>query len=316
MKNITIKQYKPDYYSLWNEFVAKAKNATFLFHRDFMEYHQDRFEDFSLLIFEDEKLVSILPANRVGDCVFSHQGLTYGGFVFDKKTKVNQVFEYLDATLLFLKMNQVKKFILKPIPIFYSKTMSSEIDFYLFQLKADLFKKDLNLSVILNEYLVISKSKLKKYRKTLSLDIIIKQNEDFSMFWNDVLTPRLIKKYDVKPVHTLAEIQNLAKYFPNNIKQFDAYFEGKIVAGITVFESENVVKSQYGATTDKGEEIRALDFLFINLIKKYSSEGKKFFDMGIVTDTNFKNGFNIGLLQQKEELGSVVFEQNHYLITL
>ncbi|MFT7252078.1 MAG: hypothetical protein ACI9FW_001834, partial [Flavobacterium sp.] len=40
MKEITIKQYTPDYYPLWNEFVAKAKNATFLFHRDFMEYHQ------------------------------------------------------------------------------------------------------------------------------------------------------------------------------------------------------------------------------------------------------------------------------------
>jgi hypothetical protein len=37
---------------LWNEFVAHAKNATFLFHRDFMEYHSDRFEDYSLLIFD------------------------------------------------------------------------------------------------------------------------------------------------------------------------------------------------------------------------------------------------------------------------
>ena len=54
MKNYFIKKYQPTDYHLWNEFVANAKNATFLFHRDFMEYHSDRYEDFSLLIFDEK----------------------------------------------------------------------------------------------------------------------------------------------------------------------------------------------------------------------------------------------------------------------
>ena len=36
----------------WDRFIATAKNATFLFQRDFMDYHQDRFEDFSLMIYK------------------------------------------------------------------------------------------------------------------------------------------------------------------------------------------------------------------------------------------------------------------------
>jgi len=51
----TVEKYTKIHYQVWNKFVAQAKNATFLFHRDFMEYHQDRFEDFSLLVFDESQ---------------------------------------------------------------------------------------------------------------------------------------------------------------------------------------------------------------------------------------------------------------------
>ena len=53
-------------FDAWNTFVSKAKNATFLFHRNFMEYHKNRFQDFSLVVQEDQKWVAVLPANIVG----------------------------------------------------------------------------------------------------------------------------------------------------------------------------------------------------------------------------------------------------------
>ena len=100
-----IQKYSNEHYKEWNNFVAHAKNATFLFHRDFMEYHQDRFEDYSLLLFDDnQELIAVLPANRVGETLFSHLGLTYGGIVLQEKTKLSDfisiaksVFEYLNA---------------------------------------------------------------------------------------------------------------------------------------------------------------------------------------------------------------------------
>ena len=72
---------------IWNDFVSKSKNGTFLFHRDFIEYHSDKFDDFSLLVFFKQELVALLPANQVNNTIFSHQGLTYGGLILKQDIK-------------------------------------------------------------------------------------------------------------------------------------------------------------------------------------------------------------------------------------
>ena len=64
--------------------MIEAKNTTFLFQRDFMDYHRDRFEDYSLKVYKKEKLVALLPANINDNIVYSHQGPSYGGVVFTK----------------------------------------------------------------------------------------------------------------------------------------------------------------------------------------------------------------------------------------
>ena len=72
----------------WDAFAAASRNGTFLFRRDFMEYHSDRFEDASLLIYDGNKLLGLLPANRSrrdAATVESHGGLTYGGLLLGDK---------------------------------------------------------------------------------------------------------------------------------------------------------------------------------------------------------------------------------------
>ena len=54
--------YTPEYQSNWDNFVSAAKNGVFLFYRDYMEYHSDRFQDHSLLFFNDGRLVGLFPA--------------------------------------------------------------------------------------------------------------------------------------------------------------------------------------------------------------------------------------------------------------
>lgn len=310
MKNYTVKRYESNYFSDWNAFISKAKNATFLFHRNYMEYHSDRFEDFSLMVYDEKKLVAVFPANRVGETVYSHQGLTYGGLVLPLKIKANVTIEIIDAVVLFLKQNAVLELLYKQLPILYFSKVSNEIDYFLFQKGAHLLRKDMNLAINLSKDLMISKSKLKHFNKS-NANLQIVEETDFTFFWNYVLQPRLKDKYNLKPVHNLAEISLLKSYFPDNIKQFSAYFEEQIVAGITIFDFGNVIKSQYGSTTKEGEQLRALDFLYITLINKYKKEGKLYFDMGIVNENEGKE-FNSGLLNQKEELGCDIYNQDYY----
>ena len=62
-----IQCYEDSQKQVWDEFVGGSKNGTFLFFRDYMDYHRDRFEDHSLLIWEDNgRLIALLPANREG----------------------------------------------------------------------------------------------------------------------------------------------------------------------------------------------------------------------------------------------------------
>jgi len=315
LSTYTVKKYHKNDYKLWNEFISQAKNATFLFHRDFMEYHQDRFEDFSLLVFEGEKLKAVLPANKVGNAVHSHKGLTYGGLVYSHKLEAEKAELILDEIVLFLKENSIENFHYKPIPGFYFAEGNQEIDFFLFQKGALLERKEMNLCINLTLPLQISKSKMKHFRRIENLDLDIIEEQDFEPFWTTILEPRLLEKFNAQPVHTLQEISLLKQKFPQNIKQYSVYQNDEIIAGITIFETKNGVKSQYGATSDKGEQVRALDFLFINLLHRYKRKGKLFFDMGIVNDENEK-GYSSGLLKQKEELGCKVYNQDFYKITL
>lgn len=309
LKKYLVQKYTTENYDEWNEFVAKAKNATFLFHRDFMEYHQDRFEDYSLLLFDEtQKLRAIFPANRVGTVLHSHQGLTYGGLVFE--TNHNPIFtqKMVDSLLLFLKKESFTEVKIKIIPTIYNKSNTQEFDCYLHEIGAELLNREMNLIIDLRNEWKLSKSKFKHFKKAVAkLEMIAE--DDFSLFWNDVLIPRLSEKYDANPVHGLNEIQQLKEKFNSNIIQYSAYYEDEIVAGITIFKFDNVIKSQYGATTKAGEKLRALDFLFISLIQKFKNDGCFYFDMGTVSN-------NEGLLNQKIELGCDVFTNDFYCIKL
>ena len=313
MKSYTIRKYQSSDYSLWNEFVANAKNATFLFHRDFLEYHQDRFEDFSLLIFDEKNLLkAILPANRVGENLYSHQGLTYGGLVLQQKSKFQEVIGMMKTILQFLQNQHIVSLQLKQLPTIYHESPSDEMEYLSFILNAKLCRRD-SLSVInLETDFEFTSSRAEGIRRGTDLELEWKEEQDFTSFWNEILIPNLDQKFKTKPVHSLEEITFLKSKFPNNIRQFNVYKQGKIIAGTTVFESDFVSHSQYISADDSKNTTGSLDFLHNRLIT-YTFRNKKYFDFGISNENQGKN-INNGLLFWKEGFGARTVIQNFYEI--
>lgn len=306
----TIKKYHKHDYKIWNEFIAQAKNATFLFHRDFMEYHEDRFEDFSLLVFENEKLKAVLPANIKENSVYSHQGLTYGGLVYKEETKQVSVIEIFQAILFFLNENKLQKLHLKTLPSIYHLKPADEILYSLFLAEAKLIRRD-SLSVIdLSHENKISKLRKRGIQKAVSNQLIIKEEDDFELFWKEVLIPNLKIKHNANPVHSIQEMNSLKSFFPKNIHQFNVYFEDKIVAGTTVFETETVAHCQYISKNENHENLGSLDFLFHYLIKERFAE-KRFFDFGISNENQGRN-LNEGLSYWKESFGASTIIHDFY----
>ncbi len=312
MKNYTVKRYHENDYKDWNAFIGKAKNATFLFHRDFMEYHKDRFEDYSLIVLDKEKWVAVLPANVVGNEVFSHQGLTYGGLVYNEKMKLASVIGICKSILSFLNANKIEKLQLKLIPSIYHQKPAEELNYALFLANAQLIRRDSMAVIDLSQKILIASGRKEGVVKGKKNKLEIKEVDDFELFWNEILIPNLAKRHQAKPVHTLMEISRLKELFPNNIRQFNVYENEVIVAGTTIFESGNVAHSQYISGKEDKNELGGLDLLYFYLLTDIFKT-KRFFDFG-TSNENQGQKLNYGLSYWKESFGASTIVHDFYEI--
>ncbi|TYA58288.1 GNAT family N-acetyltransferase [Formosa maritima] len=313
MKFFLVKRYHPEYKSLWNDFVKHSKNGTFLCQRDFMEYHQDRFEDASFLIFKDEKLVAVFPANRKNELIYSHQGLTYGGLIINKDTSFKTVLIAFKSLLETCQSSGIHEMILKPTPRIYHSHPSDEIDYLLFKLQAELIRRDLTLAIDSRQPIEISSSNRKRgLKKSQKNELLVKEEVDFESFWNTILIPNLKEQHGVEPVHTLEEIAFLKSIFPNNIRQFNVYKDDVIVAGTTIFETNQVAHAQYISSNNDKQELGSLDMLFHHLIHKVY-KNKAYFDFGICNENQGKQ-INSGLQEWKESFGARNISHDFYSI--
>ncbi len=305
-----IEKYNSSYYTQWNAFVKDSKNGTFLFHRDFMEYHADRFEDHSLLVFEREKLLALLPANRVGKELHSHDGLTYGGLVYGSKIKLAQVIKMLQAVLKYLHDTGFDKLYMKLVPLIYHKQPAQEQDYALFLTGAHLVRKDSLCVYGLDLKPKFSKDRNQSIRRGSAHGLKISEDNDFESFWSNILIPNMQQKHDTAPVHSLEEIISLHEKFPENIRQFNVYHEDKIVAGTTIFVTDTVAHPQYISGNADKNKLGSLDYLYQYLINDVFCD-KKYFDFG---PSNLQQGkrLNTSLMFWKESFGARTVVQDFY----
>ena len=313
MSKYNVKRYSGDLKPLWNLFIASAKNATFLFDRDFMEYHADRFEDHSVMVFKADKLVAVLPANRVGETLLSHQGLTYGGLVLSAKAKLKEVLEIFSEILVFLDENQIKSLSIKILPSFYTKLPAQELEYLLFLADAKTDQVQTNSVLDYRNRLPIQKNRLEGLKKAARHELKIIETTYFSQFWNAILIPNLALKHQAKPVHSVEEITQLARRFPKQIRQFNVIDQNsKIVGGATIFETDQVAHVQYISGNEDKQQLGSLDFLFHHLINNIFAH-KKYFDFGTSTVNQGKN-LNAGLHYWKESFGARSLVQRSFRV--
>lgn len=313
--SIRIEKYNTEYKSVWDDFVSFSRNGTFLFYRDYMEYHSGRFQDYSLMFFEKNKLVALLPANISEQVFYSHQGLTYGGLILSEDTKIPQTIEIIDTVVKYLQENKVSKIIYKPIPHIYHRYPSEDDLYALFRNKAILISRNISSSINLSDKLGYSELRRRQIKKAEKQNLIVCESDSLPEFWA-VLEENLKKNHQAVATHSLGEIAHLKNQFPDNIRLFCTLKEDRVVAGCLIFETATVAHAQYISATKEGKECGALDLLFDYLIDQVFTT-KKYFDFGT---SNEDNGYflNEGLISQKEGFGArgVVYDTYQLNITL
>ena len=278
-----------------------------------MEYHRDRFTDHSLMVFDGNELVGLVPANLAADgSLVSHEGLTYGGLVVSRAATLRQVIACFHAVLHRLSGEQITKWLYKLIPGIYHTVPADEMAYALFLLEARLYRRDCATAVSESDRLSFSRNLRTLLKKAAESPVQIIQETTFQPFWEQVLVPQLALRHDARPVHSLEEITLLASRFPQQIKQFSAYCGGEIAAGATIYETPTVARAQYAAVTETGRQTGAQACLFNWLIEHY--QDKAYFDFG-TSHENAGRAINHGLLRWKEGFGGRCYAQDFYEIS-
>lgn len=303
MGEIVVTRYKSELQEKWNQFVVKSKNALFLFDRAYMDYHKSRFLDNSLVFWNEDDIVALLPANIKGDILISHGGLTYGGLLVDNNVKQHTVNDCIDVLIKYAKEAGINKIIYKPIPHIFHQQPSEEDLYGLFSRGAKL--KEVAASTVINLKGPLKMPKGRKAQiskaKREGVEVqVLNSEKDYKEFIN--LENEVLKsRHGVKAVHTAEELYLLHSRFPDKIHLFGAIYERNLIGGTVVFEYEDAVHTQYMASSEIGRSIGALDIVISEVINHYR-DSKRWLDFGISTE-NHGTFLNEGLISQKESFG-------------
>lgn len=297
---IEIRRYTAEMKSLWDAFVEGSKNGTFLFKRDYMDYHSDRFEDHSLICRDDKGLIiALLPANEKDGVLYSHQGLTYGGLIFDSRMVLARCIEAFEAIQKYLREAGFTKVVYKPVPNVYHQLPSDEDLFAIVNIcGASLTRRMLSSVVDLKNRLPLRQNRRTALNKARQSGIVVKKSEDFATFWT-ILEENLSKTYGAKPVHNLVEIERLRKSSPDNIHLLAGELSGRMLGGIVLYETSTVTHTQYISATDEGKKLGVIDAIMEHVM---STSEKRYLDIGTSAGDNGEL-LNQSLLFQKEGFG-------------
>lgn len=293
----------------WNAFVAQSKNGTFLFDRHYMDYHSDRFEDYSLMFYLRGRLYALLPANKKEDKLQSHMGLTYGGLVMDAKTTAALTVSLFNELNDYLRQHGFSKVLYKCVPWIYHQ-MASEEDLYAMSrtCNARLVSRDLGTVIIQRNTIRWERVRRRALKRAEEAGLVVEKSEDYAGFWR-VLENNLETKYGSKPVHTLQEMELLHSRFPDNIVLYVSKKGDEILAGIVIYVSSQVVRAQYSSATPLGKQLGAIDVIYDRIIN-HDYSGFPYFEFG-TSAVGHTNVINESLVFQKEGFGGrcICFDQ-------
>ena len=307
----SIRKYRSEDAWMWDKLVADSRQGTLLHYRGYMDYHADRFHDCSLIACRKRKPFAILPANVVENRLYSHQGLTYGGWLtphshFDGSDMLN----LFEAWIQWCDDNDIKEIFYKTVPHIYHRVPAEEDMYALFRYGATSWVTNLSSVIDMREIPAMNTLQKRHLKKTLSLNPWIRETEKSSDFM-PILEDCLKSRHDAMPVHTALELQSLKDKFSKNIRFFMAGTGDETEAEVCIYDTAGVAHCQYIATTETGRKNGTLTFLMHHLITT-TFASRRFFDFGTSNEDGGKV-LNSGLIHQKVGLGGrgVAYQSFH-----
>ena len=301
---IKVIPYQPSLRTTWDDLVKRSASPNILMFRDYIEYHANRFDEHSLVLYKDEKPIGVFPAatnpNNMDEIV-SHPGLTFGGVMLAHNLNQDYTLEFIQEILHYYRNLEFKRIIYKSMPQIYSKKPNEQAEYFLWKLDFLCSRLDLSVSIDLQNENPWSSRRIRALKKASKSVTISHDLEYLNDFW-EILSVNLKTKHGAIPTHSLSEMQFLLAKFPSNILPTFALIDGSCVGGVINYTSERVHHAQYISTNELGSRNGALEAIFESAIEFAISSGATYYDFGIST-TDSGNYLNLGLYTFKTEFG-------------
>ncbi len=266
-----------------------------------MDYHADRFTDYSQMGFKNGRLIAVLPGNLADETFYSHQGLSYGGWILSPECGASDVLMLFEKLNIILRETGIKRVVYKPVPSIYHRVPAQEDLYALYRLRANRISCTLSSTIFQSGKIAFTESRKSGIRKGLRAGLKIERSDRYREFWT-ILEEGLRLRHQTAPVHSVDEIMLLRQRFPDNISLYNATSENRMMAGCILFIMNNIVHVQYISASEEGRQCGALDLLFDCLINEVFA-GVPVFDFG---HSNEDHGLylNENLIFQKEGFGA------------
>lgn len=315
--NLSVEKFSRKDDENWDNFILKNSiNGTLLHTRKFLNYHEDKFYDHSLVIRKNTSIVAVVPACEIIDenkkIFYSHRGSTFGGIVinnvYNNISHIDSVIRILEQ---YLNDQGFDKVILKNTAEIFCNANTSLLDYFCFKYGYSNYN-ELSLYIDFKKYDPIiennfssSKRRDLKYSFKNNLQFkILKDDSEVSDFYK--LLVLSLTNHNTKPVHSLEELLDFKNNRLSNIVEFyGVYYNEKMIAGSMVFNFNNTVfHTQYLASDPVYSKYYPMNFLNYKLIREANINNFRFFSFGISTENQGKI-LNTSLAQFKEGFGTM-----------
>ncbi|MBN1434356.1 GNAT family N-acetyltransferase [Candidatus Fermentibacterales bacterium] len=308
---------------LWRDFVHASNNGTLFHLPEFLDYHAPgRFRNHHLLATGSDGCVEAMMTGalveREGETwLWSYPGASWGGPVTRDDVTLSRMERILEAIADYCRDQGWAGMGLTLPPQPYFRRFSNYTDFVLVKRGFGYQKRELTAVIDLRRFgddpeLGFAESARRGVRKALRNGLVFEESSDFSSFY-PVLESNLQQRHNVRPTHTLAELERIRSLTGDSVRQFVVRDgeSGQVYAGMVMFHcNPRVTLAFYISHDDAFQSLRPVNLLYSGVIGWARDLGYHFLDLGTYT---LNMEVNYGLCRFKESFSARGFFRNTFL---
>jgi hypothetical protein len=310
--------------AMWDTFIPRTVNGNLFHTRRFLGYHPPgRFEDHSLLFFDQGNLICVAPGEARDGQWSAHRYSSHGGLAVLPDMRADRCLDIVHGLLTYAVKQGWHRLSMRFAPACLHR---GSIEPLLWALEIFGFQeqgKELAWCFMApaaesEEELLGRYSNGAHYAATKAIKdgLVVRISDDFPAYWA-LLEGNLRRKFNVGATHSLEEIKRIRELCPGEIALWAVFNrENRMIAGSVIFEvAPNSGHMFYSAQDYTYQALRPTSLLMHELHMEYVVRRKGRLNLGVITAHGAEE-LNLGLSWFKQSYAAQPFVRRSFSIEI